>query len=172
MENYEKLELEGQEALIPDLRMEVEGRGTMAKGEYDRSKFSFRAKSDSYRCPSGWILRNTGSVETHGRIYDRYENPSACARCVVRSKCTKGTHRRVFRDRNEEVRDRMRTKLEKKRSQGRYNKRAHSAESPFGNIKWNLKFRAVMRRGLKKVRMEAALLFMLHNFMKMTIAPG
>ena len=59
MENYEKLELDRQEALIPDLHMEVEERGTMARGEYDRSKFSFRAKSDSYRCPSRWILRNT-----------------------------------------------------------------------------------------------------------------
>jgi IS5 family transposase len=81
-------------------------------------------------------------------------------------------HRRVFRDRNEEVRDRMRTKLEKKRSQGRYNKRAHASESPFGNFKWNLKFYAVMRRGIGKVRMEAALLFMLHNFMKMAPALG
>jgi Transposase and inactivated derivatives len=172
MENYEKLELEEQEALIPDRRMDVEENGTTAKGEYDRSKFSFRANSDSYRCPCGWILSNTGSVEINGRIHDRYENPSACARCAYRNRCTKGTHRRVFRDRNEEVRERMRTKLDKKRSQGRYNKRAHTAESPFGNLKWNLKFRAVMRRGIRKVRMEAALLFMLHNFMKMAPAPG
>jgi transposase len=172
MDNYEKLELDGQEALIPDLRMEVEGNGATAKGDYDRSKFGFRAKSDSYRCPSGWILRNTGSVEVRGRIYNRYENPGACARCVFRSRCTKGAHRRVFRDQNEEVRERMRAKLGKKRAHQRYNKRAHTAESPFGNFKWNLKFRAVMRRGLGKVRMEAALLFMLHNFMKMAPSPG
>jgi len=172
MENYEKLEWDGQEALIPDLRIEVEQNGTMAKGEYDRSKFTFRANSDSYRCPRGWILRNTGSVEINGRTYDRYENPSACAGCAYRSKCTKGKHRRVFRDRNEVVRERMRTKLDKKRSHQRYNKRAHTAESPYGNLKWNLKFRAVMRRGVEKVRMEAALLFMLHNFMKMATTPG
>ena len=135
MDNYEKLELEGQEALIPDQRKDVEENGTTAKGEYDRSKFSFRAKSDSYRCPHGWILKNTGSVEMNGRLYDRYENPSACPRCAFRSRCTKGMHRRVFRDRNEGVRERMQTKLEKKRSQGRYNKRAHTAESPYGNIK-------------------------------------
>jgi len=172
MENYEKLELDAQEALIPDSRMEVEKNGTTAKGDYDRSKFSFRAKSDSYRCPRGWILRNRGSGTINGRLYNYYENPSACARCVFRSRCTKGTHRRVYRDQNEAVRERMRTKLDKKRSQGRYNKRAHTAESPFGNLKWNLKFRAVMRRGIAKVRMEAALLFMLHNFMKMRPAPA
>ena len=117
-------------------------------------------------------MRNKGSFEIEGRLYNHYENPSACARCANRSKCTKGPYRRVYRDQNEAVRERMRTKLDKKRSQGRYNKRAHSAESPFGNLKWNLKFRAVMRRGIAKVRMEAALLFMLHNFMKMAPAPG
>ena len=172
MENYEKLELDGQEALIPDQRMDAEENGRTAKEEYDRSKFNFRAKSDSYHCPRGWILTNAGSVEIRGRVYDRYENPSACARCAFLNKCTKGMRRQIFRDRNEAVRQRMRTKLEKKRSRGRYNKRAHTAESPFGNLKWNLKFRAVMRRGTGKVRMEAALLFMLHNFMKMATAAG
>jgi transposase len=170
MENYEKLEADEQEALIPDRRMDVEENGTTGKGDYDRSKFHFRSNSDSYRCPCGWILSNTGSVEMNGRMYNRYENPSACARCAYRSRCTKGPHRRVVRDQNQEVRERMRTKLDKQRSQRRYNKRAHSAESPFGNLKWNLKFHGVMRRGIEKVRMEAALLFMLHNTMKMATA--
>ena len=66
----------------------------------------------------------------------------------------------------------MRGKLEGKRAHGRYNKRAHAAESPFGNVKGNLKFRAVMRRGQEKVHMEAALLFMLHNMLKLTVAEG
>jgi transposase len=170
MENYEKLESDDQEALIPDRRMDVEQNGATAKGDYDRSKFYFRANSDSYRCPCGYILRKTGCIEMNGRTYDRYENPSACAGCARRNRCTKGTHRRLFRDQNEEVRERMRDKLEKKRSRRRYNKRAHAAESPFGNVKWNRKFRAVMRRGIEKVRMEAALLFMLHNMMKMAAA--
>jgi hypothetical protein len=172
VQNYKKLELDAQEAPIPDLRMGVEKNGTTAKGDYDRSKFGFRAKSDSYRCPSGWILRNKGSFEIEGRLYNNYENPSACAGCAFRSRCTKGLYRRVYRDQNEEVRERMRTKLNKKRSQGRYNKRAHSAESQFSNRRWIFKFRAVMRRGIAKVRMEAALLFMLHNFMKMAPASG
>jgi IS5 family transposase len=76
----------------------------------------------------------------------------------------------VFRDHNEEVRERMRAKLQGKRSHRRYNKRTHAAESPYGNVKWNLKFRAVMRRGSEKVLMEVALLFMLHNMLKLTVA--
>jgi hypothetical protein len=37
-------------------------------------------------------------------------------------------------------------------------------------VKGNLKFRGVMRRGVAKVRMEVALLFMLHNMLKMAAA--
>ena len=72
----------------------------------------------------------------------------------------------MFRDHNEGVRERVCTKLKSKGSERRYKKRAHAAESPFGNVKGNMKFRAVMRRGIEKVRMEVALLFMLHNIMK------
>ena len=45
--------------------------------------------------------------------------------------------------------------------------RAHAAESPYGNLKCSLKFHGVMRRGIEKVRVEVALLYMLHNMMKM-----
>jgi transposase len=172
MENYERLEVEGQEALIPDRRMEVEEHGTTAKGDYDRSKFKYRERSDSYRCPAGWILRKTGTVEISGRLYDRYENAKACSVCTHRGKCTRGSHRTIFRDQNEEVRERMRRKLEGKRARRRYDKRAHAAESPYGNVKWNLKFRVVMRRGREKVLMEAALLFMLHDMFKLAVAGG
>jgi len=169
MENYERLEAEEQEALIPDRRMEVEEQDATAKGEYDRSKFYYRERTDSYRCPAGQILRKTGTVEVNGRLCDRYENAQACAGCPHRAKCTRGSHRRVFRDQNEEVRERMREKLGGKRAHQRYNKRAHAAESPYGNVKWNLKFRAVMRRGREKVLMEVALLFMLHNILKLGV---
>jgi hypothetical protein len=96
MENYESLEAEGQQALIPDRRMDVEERGTRAKGEYDRSKFSYIESSDTYRCAAGKVLKNTGTVEVNRRSYDRYENGAACAACAHRSQCTRCSHRRVL----------------------------------------------------------------------------
>jgi len=60
----------------------------------------------------------------------------------------------------------MRAKLDLEENRILYNKRAHAAESPFGHVKRNLKFTYVMRRGIKKVRMEMSLLFMLHNILK------
>ena len=166
MANYEKLEADGQMALIPDRRMDVEQRGECAKGEYDRSKFEYKEKGDCFLCPGGEVLENVGKVQINGREHDRFENRKACAACPFREECTKSKFRSVTRDGNEKVRDRMREKLGKKKGRNRYNKRAHAAESAYGQVKGNLKFRQFMRRGRDKVKMEVGLLFMLQNLLK------
>lgn len=168
MAGYESLEADGQQALIPDRRMEVEQREECAKGAYDRSQFDYREKADSYICPQGEVLEKAGRLIVNEREHDRYENRAACAACANREQCTKGSYRSVTRDRNEAVRERMREKLGKKRGRARYNKRAHAAESPYGQVKGNLKFRQLMRRGREKVKMEVGLLFMLHNTLKLS----
>jgi ABC-2 type transport system ATP-binding protein/transposase len=170
MNNYEMLEAEGQKALIPDRRMEVEKRGECAKGEYDRSEFEYKERGDCYVCPHGVILEKVGQAEINGRMHDRYENRKACEACPLREQCTKSKFRSITRDRNEEVRERMREKLTKNKGRERYKKRAHAAESIYGQVKGNLKFRQFMRRGREKVRMEAGLLFMLHDMMKLAAA--
>ena len=106
-------------------------------------------------------------VLVNGRSCGRYENPGACAGCAKREQCTKGSYRTVTRDDNEEVRERMRQRLRKKKGRARYAQRTHTAESPFGQVKGNLKFRQLMRRGRQKVIMEVGLLFMLHNIFKL-----
>jgi len=167
MDNYEELEEEGQGALIPDRRLEAEQRQECAKGDYDRSRFDYREKEDCYVCPEGAVLPKVGSLVINDRSCGRYENRGACASCANRERCTKGSYRTVTRDANEEVRERMRERLGKKKGRARYAKRAHTAESPFGQVKGNLKFRQLMRRGREKVMMEVGLLFMLHNIFKL-----
>jgi transposase len=167
-ENYEKLEQDKQEALIPDRRLEAEQRNETAKGEYDRSKFIYDERTDSYICPWGMVLDRFGEVLINGRKHFRYASAEACGGCEFRGRCTKGSHRTIFRDQNEEVQERMRERLGKEENRARYNLRGHAAESPFGNAKRNLKFTFVMRRGKEKVMMEMALLFMLHNMMKIS----
>ena len=143
-------------------------RGVIS-GDYDRSKFIYEEAADSYICPCGEILSKMGEVAVHGRIYERYGNAAACQRCTVRKGCTRGRFRSICRDQNEEVQERMRARLRVEENVKKYKKRAHAAESPCGHAKRNLKFTYVMRRGIEKVRMELALLFMLHNIMK--VAP-
>jgi transposase len=166
MDNYEKLEKAGQDALIPDKRLEVEERGETAKGDYDRSKFRYEKSCDRYVCPCGKRLARKGTVSQGGREYGRYANPEACAGCANREKCTKSSFRVILRDFNEEVRERMRKKLKKKKQKKRYGLRAHTVESTYGQIKQNLKYRMFMRRGKPKVLLEVTLLCMLHNMMK------
>ena len=167
-ENYEKLEHDKQEALIPDRRLEAEQRNETAKGEYDRSKFLYDERTDSYVCPWGMVLEKVGEVLINGRKHFRYANTEACRGCEFRGRCTKGSQRIILRDQNEEVQERMRERLGKEENRARYNMRGHAAESPFGNAKRNLKFTFVMRRGREKVMMEMALLFMLHNMIKIS----
>jgi len=166
-DNYEIIEQEGQEALIPDRRLEAEERNEVSRGECDRSKFTYDDAVDIYICPQGNVLGKVGERRIKGRRYHRYANTSACRECPFRDRYTKGKFCSIYRDQNEEMQERMRARLEVEENRSKYNKRAHIAESPYGHAKRNLKFIHVMRRGIVKVRMEMALLFMLHNIMKL-----
>jgi len=72
-----------QMALIPDQRMKVEALGEPSRGEYDRSRFGCRGKTDSYVCPQGKKLRRNGAYTINGRPYMRYANPQAQLRMVL-----------------------------------------------------------------------------------------
>lgn len=168
MENLERIEKEDRKALIPDKRMEIEERGETKKGKYDRSGFKYSSESDRYRCPEGCWLKNIGAVRQNGRTYTRYANRGACAECAHRGECINGKsrYRIISRDTSEWLKENMRKELEKKRNKKIYKKRSHIAESPFGQMKQNLKYRIFMRRGKEKIGMEFSLLCMLHNMLK------
>lgn len=166
VENLEKLQEDKQDALIPDRRMEAENRGVSSKGDYDRSHFSYDAVNDMYICPQSKQLQYKSSSKQNGRAYCLYYNQDACRSCKQRKKCTKGKYRTISRDENEAIKEEMRARLKEPENQKLYKLRAHAIESPFGQIKHNLKYRIVMRRGRKKVLMELSLLGMLHNILK------
>ena len=166
VENLKQLEQDKQDALIPDRRYEANERGNISNKEYDRSKFKYNAEDDEYRCPQGKVLTKTGIYEINGRDYNRYSNPKACKSCSKRKECTKSFSRVINRDVDEEVKERMQLKLQEEKNKELYNQRAHASESPYGQIKHNLKYKIIMRRGIKKAKMEMALLFMLHNMMR------
>ena len=166
--NLEKLEEQNIDGLIPDRRMEVEERNELSKGEYDRSKFTWQAETNTYVCPAGKQLEKSGEATINGRRCDKYVNTDACAVCAHRIECTKMRARILYRDQNEEVKERMRNKFEGEENKELYKKRAHTSEAPYGHIKHNLKFKILMRRGITKVRMEMALLGILHNGLKLS----
>jgi transposase len=166
-DNLEILEAEGINGLIPDRRQKVEDRGELAKGKYDKSNFEFDKENNNYICPEGKILEWQGAVEVEGRIKDKYYSEKACSDCANKGECTKAEVRIIMRDVNEEVRDRMREKLSEEKNKELYNQRGHVCEAPYGNFKQNWKVLNAMRRGRTKVMMEFALIFMLHNILKL-----
>ncbi len=166
-DNYEELEAINQEALIPDKKFEVEERGETKKEEFDKSYFIYNKEKNTYECPLGIILEQFSKNHIGNRIILRYHNEAACVKCEKRSLCCRGKARIIQRDQNEEVVERMREKLRKEENKEKYKKRLHTAESPFGHKKRNLKFTFFMRRGKEKVGMEMALLCMLHNILKL-----
>ena len=167
IDNLEELEEQNIDALIPDKRMEAERRDELAKGEYDRSKFTYEPATNVYTCPAGEHLEKSGEATINGRSYDKFSNKEACPACENKAACTKMQIRIIFRDQNEEVKERMREKFEVEENKELYKKRAHASESPYGHMKHNLKFKILMRRGIGKMKMEMALLGILHNSLKL-----
>jgi len=156
-----------QDSLIPDKRFDVDESGNHSKGMYDRFYFKYIEDEDIYLCPRGHRLRNSASFYNNtGRLCYRYENLPACKDCIDKKECTKGKCRTITRDANEKIKEEMRDKLRIPENKEIYKMRAHAAESPYGNIKHNLKFRTFMRRGRERVKVEIGLLCMLHNIMK------
>jgi len=166
VENLKELEKDKQEALIPDRRYEAKERGNISNKEYDRSNFKYDSESDEYTCPEGERLIKKGTNKINGRDHNRYSNSKACKKCSKRKECTKSSCRVIYRDVDEEVKERMQEKLQEEKNKELYNQRAHACESPYGQIKHNLKYRIMMRRGIVKAKMEMSLLFMLHNMMR------
>lgn len=108
-----------------------------------------------------------GRYTINGRPYLRYANPQACRQCACKPECTPAPQRMIYRDQSEGLKEQMRHRLSLKRNQAIYNRRAHAAESPYGHAKRNLRFICCMRRGIENVKMEMALVFMLHNLMRL-----
>lgn len=166
-DNLEYLEENQLNGLIPDKRAEVERLGLTAKGEYDRSKFSYDQTAGVYYCPQKQTLNFSGKVTYNGREAGRYSNPQACGQCPMKPQCTKAKCRVIIRDDNEAVRDRMRAKLADEENKKIYKLRAHSAEAPYGCVKHNWGFTHLLRRGTAMVAVDCALVFSLHNLLKL-----
>ena len=162
LSNLEKLKEIEQMALIPDKRYEVDKTGDQKAGRFDRSNFEYNLEKDHYKCPANFVLPKTTTFQQNGREVFRYENPSACSSCKFLSECSKGKHRTISRDSNEQIKLEMRELLNFTGNQEIYKLRAHSSESPTGHMKHNLKYKIFMRRRKEKVNMEMGLLCILH----------
>ena len=76
-------------------------------GTFSRADFVFDQERDVYICPGGSELTSTGNID-QGHILYYKASKNDCSICSLKAKCTTGAVRKVTRDVNEDVRERVR----------------------------------------------------------------
>jgi transposase len=82
-------------------------RSARSDGTFSRDDFVFDHERNVYICPGGVELSSTGNVDQGHIVYYRASR-SACSICALKPKCTTAVVRKLTRDLDEEVRDRVR----------------------------------------------------------------
>ncbi len=130
--------------------------------KYDKVNFNYDKATDSYTCPEGKIL-NFLSSKNEVSTY----KCSDCVECPDRLECIKkAKYKYLYRGKHEYLVEQNRAKLCSDAGRQEYQKRMHTVEPVFGNIKFNLGFRQFLVRGLSKVKGEFSLMSIAHNIKK------
>ena len=130
--------------------------------KYDKVNFTYDSKTDLYTCPEGKILHLILSTEEKNKYKCK-----ECLECSAKSECTKKAKYKVlFRGKHEHLIEKNRDNLISDEGYKEYQKRMHTVEPVFGNIKFNLGFRQFLVRGISKVKGEFDLMCIAHNIKK------
>jgi hypothetical protein len=80
-------------------------------GTFSRADFAFDRERNVYVCPGGAELTSTGNIDQGHIVYYR-ASKGDYSRCSLKPKCTTAIARKITRDLDEDVRDRVRAKGE------------------------------------------------------------
>jgi hypothetical protein len=136
-------------------------------GFFRKYEYVYDEYYDCYICPNNAVLKYT---TTNREGYREYKsNPTTCADCPHRSKCTESKNhvkvvtRHVWEDFMEQVEDIRHTEGTKEI----YNRRKETIERVFADAKELHGMRYARHRGLGKMKMELGLLFACMNLKKL-----
>ena len=129
--------------------------------KYDKVNFKYDPQSDNYTCPEGKRLGLKSKKEDKS-TYECKE----CHFCHAKESCTKSKTKIITRDKNENFVEKNREKILSDKGKKKYQKRMHTVEPVYGNIKFNLGFGQFLLRGVKKIKGEFNLMCIAHNLKK------
>lgn len=133
--------------------------------KYDKVNFKYNPETNFYTCPEGKGL-NLISMKEGKSTYRCKE----CPECPVKSACSKkAKYKKVVRGKHEHLIEKNRSELISEQGRKEYQKRMHTVEPVFGNIKFNLGFRQFLVRGITKVKGEFSLMCIVHNLKKIAL---
>jgi transposase len=153
----------GIETYVPANR-HASGQSKGTKAIYPKEAFKFDPLRDSYRCPSGQELERAGESLHDGLMRIEYNNITACRDCPLRSQCTQGKYRRIYRSSDEAAVERLAQRVS--RCPEVIAERKTIVEHVFGTLRhWGQD--EFITRGLVAVRAEFSLSCLAYNFRRM-----
>ena len=124
-------------------------------GTFSRADFVFNQERNIYVCPGGAELTSTGNID-QGHIVHYRASKNDCSTCSLKSKCTTAAVRKVTRDLDEDVRDRVRALANTQAFEQSHRERK-KVEMRFAHMKRILRLDRFRLRGLSGVRDEVLL---------------
>jgi transposase len=135
-------------------------------GTFSRADFVFDRARNVYICPGGAELTSTGKID-QGHLLPYRANKSDCSACALKPKCTTAPTRKVTRDVNEDVRDRVRALANTEAFQ-RSSRERKKVEMRFAHMKRIFKLDRLRLRGLSGARDEVLLTALAQNLRRLT----
>jgi hypothetical protein len=124
-------------------------------GTFRRTDFVFNQERNIYVCPGGAELTSTGNIDQSHIVYYR-ASKNDCSACLLKPKCTTAISRKITRDLNEDVRDRVRALANTETFQQSRRERK-KVEIRFAHMKRILRLDRLRLRGLSGARDEVLL---------------
>jgi transposase len=124
-------------------------------GSFSRADFVFDRERNIYICPGGAELTSTGTIDQGHIVYYR-ASKNDCSTCSLKPKCTTAAARKITRDLDEDVRDRVRALANTEAFQQSRRERK-KIEMRFAHMKRILRLDRLRLRGLSGARDEVLL---------------
>lgn len=144
--------------------------------EYLVSNFVYSYESDIYTCPSGSVLKTTGTWHKKSRERDSYQfkkyRTPDCQTCPARDLCTGRADGRREIERSEYAEAVETNKVNYLTNKDIYRKRQEVNEHVFGTVKRGWGFAHTNLRGLEKVNGEFALIMTVYNIRRVLTILG
>jgi transposase len=134
-------------------------------GTFSRADFVFDQQRNIYICPGGAELTSTGNIDQGHIVYYR-ATKSDCSQCSLKPKCTTAVARKITRDLNEDVRDRVRALTDTEAFQQSRRERK-KVEMRFAHMKRILRLDRFRLRGLSGIKDEVLLTAMAQNLRRL-----
>jgi transposase len=168
-EETEKINAQHIQVIVPT---NIQAREE-AEGPFAKSKFTYDAKRNEYRCPEGHPLTYTGYDSANRKHEYRIHAKEVCSACQHFRVCTNSRHgRRIKRLPLEETKLKLEAQYASPEGQAIYKLRKQNAELPFGHVRRNLGVQYFLMRGKDGVKAETSILATCFNLARMITLIG